>query len=573
MPESPYRLGVMLATAIGALACAAALPAYAQDAGAREGAAPAPVVGTNAGGYVLAPGDVVAVTVLLEEDLTGKYRISDAGTISMLLPGVVQAAGFTTDQLAIEITNGLRAFIKRPVVQVNVDPEASARQVVVSGYVTKPGAVTVPFGGSLATAVLSAGTMPESDLSQVRVTRAGEPGFVLDVEGIRRGDVGAATVPARDGDLLYVPKRENPGFSVLGMVMEPGVKPLDLEEADRLDVLRALNAAGGVKEGANLSEATILHKDGESETVNLHALLREGDLSQNKPMGLGDTLIVRTADRITVAGEVTEPTTFLAPEPMKLLEVIAQAKGLTPNADMKNATVVRPEGPLTVDLEKLWGQGDVAQNVLVRPGDSVIVPTRDPEEVLVVGAVTTPSSIDIHRARDRSILRVVETAVPKPSADLRRVVVHRVGAPEPIVVDLKSVTDEGALQANIEVQGGDLVFVPELKKVYAVGGFNTPGMFALTDQMTAMELVGMAGGFRADAIPGKMQLIRMTDGSGRPQVTNLDFRRMERGVEQARVLLVEGDTLYVPSRDPNRRGWEWWRDILWSVAGFANIFR
>ena len=74
-------------------------------------------------------------------------------------------------------------------------------------------------------------------------------------------------------------------------------------------------------------------------------------------MALGDTLIVRAADRITVAGEVAEPTSFLAPEPMKLLEVIAQAKGLTPNADMKNATVVQPEGPLVVDLEKLGVRG------------------------------------------------------------------------------------------------------------------------------------------------------------------------------------------------------------------------
>ncbi|MBM3474577.1 MAG: hypothetical protein FJX75_15040 [Armatimonadetes bacterium] len=568
MRESRLRLGVMLAmVAVATMACAAAVPAQ------ESGAAGPVVVGTNAGGYLLTSGDVVAVTVLLEEDLTGKYRISDAGTISMLLPGVVRAAGFTTDQLATEITNGLRAYIKRPVVQVNVDAEASARRVVVSGYVAEPGAVLVPFGGSLAGAVLAAGTTPQSDLSQVRVTRPGQPGFILDIEGVRRGDMSGQAVAARDGDLVHVPKRADAGFSVLGMVMEPGVKLLDPQDADQLDVLRALNAAGGVKEGANLSQATILRKAGQSDTVDLHALLMEGDLTQNKPMGLGDALIVRSADRITATGEVMEPTTFLAPEPMKLLEVIAQAKGLTPNADLKKATVLRPEGPLVVDLEKLWGQGDLAQNVEVRPGDSVHVPTRDPEEVLVVGAVGTPSSIDIHRARDRSILRVVETAVPKPTADLRRVVIHRVGAPEPIIVDLKSVTDEGARQANVEVRGGDLIFVPELKKVYAVGGFNAPGMYALTDRMTAMELVGMAGGFRADAVPGKMQLIRATQGNTEPQVIKLDFRRMEKGLEQAKIPLVEGDALYVPSRDPSRRGWEWWRDIIWSLAGFANFFR
>jgi protein involved in polysaccharide export with SLBB domain len=566
MRESRHWLGLAFATVAVAAIAGGMAPAHAQGAGGA-------VIGTNVGGYVLAPGDVVAVTVLLEEELTGKYRIGDTGTISMLMPGVVQAAGFTTDQLAIEITNGLRAYIKRPVVQVNVDAEASVRQVAVSGYVAKPGLVAVPFGGSLAAAVLSAGITPQSDLSQVRVTRAGQPAFVLDLGGIRGGDMGGAAMPSRNGDLVWVPKRADADFSVLGMVMEPGVKLLDPEEADRLDVLRALNAAGGVREGADLSEATILRKDGQKETVNLHALLREGDLSQNKPMALGDTLIVRAADRITVAGEVTEPTSFLAPEPMKLLEVIAQAKGLTPNADMKNATVVQPEGPLVVDLEKLWGQGDLTQNVDVRPGETVIVPTRDPEEVLVLGAVLTPGSVDIHRTRDHGILRVVGTAVPKPTADLRRIVVHRLGAPEPLIVDLKSVTDQGARQANIDVQGGDLIFVPEMQKVYAVGGFNTPGMVALTDQMTVTELVAMAGGFRSDALPGRMQLLRAVPGSAEPQITKINFGRIEKGMATAKIPLVEGDILYVPSRDPSRRGWEWWRDLLWSIAGFTSIFR
>jgi len=36
----------------------------------------------------------------------------------------------------------------------------------------------------------------------------------------------------------------------------------------------------------------------------------------------------------------------------------------------------------------------------------------------------------------------------------------------------------------------------------------------------------------------------------------LDFRRLEKGAAQANVPLVEGDILFVPSRDPNRRSWD-----------------
>jgi len=70
---------------------------------------------------------------------------------------------------------------------------------------------------------------------------------------------------------------------------------------------------------------------------------------------------------------------------------------------------------------------------------------------------------------------------------------------------------------------GDLVFVPELRKVYAAGSFMVPGAHPLTDGMTALELVGVAGGFREDALPAKMRLLRPSermqgagDGAGLP---------------------------------------------------------
>lgn len=529
-------------------------------------------VATDGAGVTLNPGDVVAVAVLGEPELTGKYKISPLGTISMMYNIRVQAAGLTTDELARRITEELRAMIKRPVVQVSLDVEASSRHVVVSGYVAEPGPIVVPFGGSVATAVLAAGTTPQSDLAHVRLTRVDQPPLVVNLEGVRTGDNPPATTPVQDGDVIYVPKLQEAEFSVFGMVVEPGVKVLDPADVDRLDVIRALNAAGGVKEGANLAQAVILRANGQTEQVNLQALLFQGDTSQNKRLQPGDSLIVRAADRITVAGEVVEPTSFLAPEPMPLLSVIAHGKGLTPQADMKRATVVRPEGPVTVDLEKLWAQGDLSQNVLVQPGESVIIQTRDPAEVLVVGAVEKPGAVDLHLARNPSVLQAVQTAIPKPTADLRRVVVHRVGAPEPILVDLKTVVKEGNLQANAPAVSGDLIFVPELSKVYAAGAFMVPGPVPLGDKMTAMELVGAAGGFRPDALPAKMRLIRPGKDGSAPQVANIDFGRLERGLETASIPLAEGDILYVPARDPNRRGWEWWRDALWSIAGLAQIF-
>jgi len=558
---------------VAGLRVGAALAVAAAEAGAQGTRAPAagPTVSLDVSGAPLSVGDVVVVNVLLEDDLTGSYKIGSEGTINLMYIGRIMAAGLTTDQLAEDITNQLRRYIKRPVVQVTIDAEASVRRLYVSGQVAEPGAVTVPFGGTVAGAVLAAGVTPQSDLSGVRLTRMGEQTTILDLSGIRDGEQMGQPLLARDGDLVHVPKLRGMEFSVYGLVAEPGVKPLDPAEADDLDVMRALSAAGGHLEGANLAEALLVHQGGQTEKVDLSALLLQGDASQNKKMRPGDALILRAADRITVAGEVTEPTSFLAPQPVKVLEAVARAKGVTALADLKGAQVLRAEGPLTVDLEALLWRGDLSQNVLVRPGESLIVPTREADQVLVVGAVTQPTAMDVYRARDRSIVRLVQTALPKPTADLRRVVVNRVGAPAPIVVDVKSIMEEGNLQANMDAMPGDMIFVPERKKVYAIGAFTQPAVYALGDDMTLVELVGMAGSFRQDALPSKMRLLRPSPGG--TQVTNIDFRRIEQGQAGGDMPLQEGDIVYVPSRSTQRTGWDAWRDILWAGVGLLNIFR
>jgi protein involved in polysaccharide export with SLBB domain len=551
----------------------AVVPAlWAQEGGVRGGGI-APTVSMDLDTYVLAAGDVVSVQVLLEEDLSRSYKVGPSGTISMLLAGRVRAAGLTTDQLAEEIIVALQRYIRRPVVQVALDAEASARTVSVSGYVEKPGAQSIPFGGTLADAVVAAGITPLSDLTAVRVSRPGEASFTVDLGGLRGSSQLAAVPPARGGDAVYVPKLTSGQYSVYGMVAEPGLKPLDPEEAADMDVLKALSAAGGHTEGANLAGASILHAAGGSEPVNLHAVLFDADMSQNKKLGPGDSLIVPAAEKITVAGEVKEPTSFAATEPTGALECLARAGGLNPEADLKRSSVLRDSGPQTVDLEKLWWQGDMPQNILLQPGESLIVPQRDPQEVLVVGAVEKPGAVEVAPTRDRTVLRYVQAAGPLPQADLRRVSIQREGMQQPIGLDLRAVMEEGRRDYNIDVESGDVIFVPEARQVYAIGAFSNAGAFPYKEKMTLLELVATAGSFREDAMPSRVSIIRRPPGGGQAQVSAVDFRRLQKGLAVADIPLVEGDVIFVPARGNKQSWWDQFRDIFWSVAGFVNIFR
>ena len=76
-----------------------------------------------------------------------------------------------------------------------------------------------------------------------------------------------------------------------------------------LDVIAALNEAGGAKASADLSRIKLIHNDGSKEIINLARLQNEGKLSENKILKAGDHLFVPDSSNniVFVTGEIKEP--------------------------------------------------------------------------------------------------------------------------------------------------------------------------------------------------------------------------------------------------------------------------
>lgn len=89
-------------------------------------------------GYLIGPGDVVAVHVWHEPEISGKVPVRTDGKISLPLVGELQAAGLTPESLQISIRKRLYDYIKNPEVAVVVE-EMNSRQFNVMGEVQKPG--------------------------------------------------------------------------------------------------------------------------------------------------------------------------------------------------------------------------------------------------------------------------------------------------------------------------------------------------------------------------------------------------------------------------------------------------
>jgi polysaccharide export outer membrane protein len=111
---------------------------------------------TVAGVYHLGPGDVVRLITYGEDQLTGEFRVSDAGTVSLPLLGSIKAAGLSPDELAAQVGEALiqASLLKLPSVSAEI---VAYRPVFVMGEVSKPGQYAYQPGMTMATAAAVAG--------------------------------------------------------------------------------------------------------------------------------------------------------------------------------------------------------------------------------------------------------------------------------------------------------------------------------------------------------------------------------------------------------------------------------
>ena len=99
--------------------------------------------------YLLAPNDLISVTVFQEDDLATKSRVGNDGTISVPLIGLVKVGGKSVDEAAQIIRSRLaKGYLVNPQVNVGVE-EFAKRLVTVLGEVQKGGTFEFPNQGPL----------------------------------------------------------------------------------------------------------------------------------------------------------------------------------------------------------------------------------------------------------------------------------------------------------------------------------------------------------------------------------------------------------------------------------------
>jgi len=346
--------------------------------------------------YVLGPDDVIDIAVPSHSGLERTVTIMPDGRITFPRVGEIVAAGKTANQLAEEIRKGLEKTLNNVSVLVLVR-EMRANRVSIIGGVRQAGVFFMRSPWKLMDLIAAAGGLAtKPNRVTGRLIRGRNEVINLDVAKAIEDPKSAANITLQRGDLVILDEVERAQLlvNVLGQVNRPGT----IEISEDMSLLDILTQAGNPTERAGLSRAYVL-RNGKEIPVNLRPLLVEGKhdpFIESFKMQAGDILFIpEIEEQYAVMGMVAKPGYYIIPEKKKVtvLEALGRAGGQMPNADLRNAGVIRSRSGkpemIRLDLNALLKKSNMVYNLTMEPEDILFIPERGKRGITLGDAFST----------------------------------------------------------------------------------------------------------------------------------------------------------------------------------------
>jgi polysaccharide export outer membrane protein len=138
------------------------------------------------------------------------------------------------------------------------------------------------------------GPTGKAALSRASILR-GSTSIPVDLRGLRADAQTVDAIKLLPGDTIMIPENKLE-YAVFGAVRTPGMTTYP-DDAP-VTVLAALSRAGGQTETADLKNASLIRPSTDGKptmvAINVEAMLKKGELSQDVPVQPGDILFVPT---------------------------------------------------------------------------------------------------------------------------------------------------------------------------------------------------------------------------------------------------------------------------------------
>jgi polysaccharide biosynthesis/export protein len=255
---------------------------------------------------------------------------------------------------------------------------------------------------------------------------------------------------------------------------------------------------------------------------------------------------------ITVVGAVAHPLVYEADQSVTLLEVLAEAGGVTNDAG-DTIIVTRHAPPFT-----LVPNPEPIARTAPGAGDSQGTPAGDNDEKSApnpASVASTPSS----NQNKQSLAAPSAQPTDKPAETAT-------AGGNIITINLNELIETGDMRNNIPLQAGDVVTVPHAGIVYVLGAVNRPGGFVLANdrtEMTTMKVLALAGGLTKVAKTDRAVIIRKSD-QGKQTETPVDLAKILDHKSED-IQMRASDILFVP----NSRGKEFMYQAIQASLGIG----
>jgi polysaccharide biosynthesis/export protein len=344
--------------------------------------------------YKLGPEDVISVTVMGHSELSGEYLVPIDGRVNVQRAGQISVSGKTMREAGDSIAAGLRDTLLEPEVLVTLKT-MRPQLVQALGSVQKPGPYAIKPGWRLTEVIgaaggLASGTQPaDCTISVLRSSDGSRESVLLELAMLGGKDNHVVFA----GDVVTVETVETIPIYVMGKVRNPGMYNLRSQSAG---VLEALAMAGGGTEEAALSQVTVTHLGGNTETIDALSA-SEGKTQTPLKLRAGDLVVVQeNKSKFAVMGWVARPGFFVLKEGQRVL--LSDALSLAGGADTRRGGISRiallrsgggKDQRLTFDFGKFTKSGDTSQNPEIQSGDFIWVPeTGSPDGDKVWSRIT-----------------------------------------------------------------------------------------------------------------------------------------------------------------------------------------
>jgi polysaccharide export outer membrane protein len=208
---------------------------------------------------------------------------------------------------------------------------------------------------------------------------------------------------------------------------------------------------------------------------------------------------------------------------------------------------------ITRKLARLYKEGDYLRD----PQITVAVKEFRHQRVAVTGAVNKPDYYPLIGPRNLLDVLSMSGGLTEKAGEVVYIMrpasgstasqasnrEEQIAGAESTVVDLNQLLLKGAVELNVPIQNGDVVFVPFAQSAYVLGAVVRPGGVFLKDNMTVSKAVAQSGGLNLIIASNNITVVR-TDANGQRTTIPVDLGQVTEGrVED--VALRENDIVFV----------------------------